>query len=81
MILQSGVATTVNRGYYFYQSVMTTGSVAATVSINGLSPVSLADLSASASGVGYIALPECALTVTLTGDAAFALEPVALDVR
>jgi hypothetical protein len=80
-LIVTATPTKVDRGYYFYQVSIGTGSTAVTISINGLPGIALTDLAKTASGVGYIALPECTLTATLTGDAKFALEPVATDIK
>jgi hypothetical protein len=79
MILLNGIATDVKRGYYFVQ--FTAGGTSATISINGLAPVALTELASTGAGYVYIALPECKITVTLTGGAQLALEPVATDAR
>ncbi|ESZ07259.1 MULTISPECIES: hypothetical protein [unclassified Mesorhizobium] len=81
MILVTATQTAFKRGYYAYHASMTSGSTAATISINGLTAVALAELAKSASAFGYIALPACTITVTLTGDAKLALEPVGRDHR
>jgi hypothetical protein len=81
MLLVTATPTKFKRGYYCYQASIGTGTTAVTISLNGLTGVALADLTKSASAVGYISLPDCVLTATLTGDAKLALEPVARDAR
>lgn len=81
MLLASATPTPIKRGYYAYHASMSAGSTAATISINGLPGVALTELGKSASAFGYIALPACSITVTLTGDAKLALEPVGRDHR
>jgi hypothetical protein len=81
MLLVTATPTKIERGYYCYQASIGTGTTAVTISLNGLPGIALADLAKSASALGYISLPECSLTATLTGDAKLALEPVARDAR
>ncbi len=81
MILANNVATKIKRGYYFVQIAMTAGTAAATISVEGLTPAALSDFTKSAASTFYVALPECVITATLTGDAKIALAPVAVDTR
>lgn len=81
MLLKAATPTRVKRGHYFVQIATTSGTTAATISVEGLPGVSLADFTTSAAKTFYVSLPECYITATLTGDAQIALSPVALDTR
>lgn len=75
MILVTGVATRFKRGYYAYSAFIGTGTTAATINVNGIGAVALPEFATSASRVGFIALPDCVITATLTGDAKLAVAP------
>ncbi len=79
MLLATATPKRIKRGYYFVQYDIPTGALAVSISTEGLTATPLTELTKSASGYTFLALPECTLTATLTGTAKVSVSPVALD--
>lgn len=81
MILTNGTPVALNRGkYYVHLYVPTTGTLAATVSVNGVTAVADPTFAKSASALFAVELPECVLTPTITGTGVVcAIEPIYTD--
>ena len=73
MLFDSTSTQAVFKGEYVATASMTSGSVALSYSVDGLPAQDIDDAAWTTSATDSIKLPECSLTVTLTGDAKFSL--------